>query len=145
MLRVALFRLFVRRSFAVWFAVSTTDGGSTFRAVAVDRPRLLARHSEIGYVGHPAMAMDREPEAVSEAEQRQISTEARLRFAEARADENARADSKAWADRLRRAEQSARDRHVDVHRWQIEIRRAVVAMEEAIASTNQATSRSPSL
>jgi hypothetical protein len=91
------------------------------------------------------MAMDREPEAVSEAEQRQISTEARLRFAEARADENARADSKAWADRLRRAEQSARDRQVDVHRWQIEIRRAVVAMEEAIASTNQATSRSPSL
>jgi hypothetical protein len=59
--------------------------------------------------------------------------EARMRFAETKADELARADSKRWCNRLKAAEIRARSKRVDIHRWQIEVRRAVVAMEEEIA------------
>ena len=97
-----------------------------------DPPRLLARRSEQGYVSHPGVALEGEPGAVPEDVQRRISTEARMRFAETRADELARADSKRWCNRLKHAEMRARSKHVDIHRWQIEVRRAVVAMEEAI-------------
>ena len=100
--------------------------------MAVDPPRLLHRRSEQGYTRSSAVALHGEPEAVSESEQRAISTEARARFTEARADELARVDAKRWCDRLRRVEMRARDRGVDVHRWQIEVRRNVVAMEEAV-------------
>jgi hypothetical protein len=103
--------------------------------VAADPPRLLARRSEQGYVTSPAVALPREPEAVDEETQRQISTEARLRFAETRSDELARADSKRWCNRLKQAEMRARSKGVDIHKLQIEVRRAVVAMEVAIEGT----------
>jgi hypothetical protein len=100
---------------------------------AGDDPRLLARRSEQGYVTSPAVALPEEPEAVSEEVQRQISVEARTRFAETRADELARQDSKRWCARLKQAEMRARSKGVDVHRYQVDVRRAVVAMEEEIA------------
>jgi hypothetical protein len=100
-----------------------------------DDPRLLPRRSELGYVEHPARAMFGEPEAVGESDQRAISVEARARFAETRADELARADSKRWLDRLRKVEMRARSKNVDVHRHVIEIRRQVVLMEELIEAS----------
>ena len=103
--------------------------------MAADRPRLLARRSELGYTHSHSQAVHGEPEAVSEDEQRRISVEARTRFAEARGEELARADAKRWHDRLKTAERRARDKHVDVHRYVIEIRRNVVQMEEAIEAS----------
>lgn len=53
-----------------------------------DEVRLLARQSERGYVEHSARAMDyREPEAVSEDAQREISAVSRVKAAGARRDE----------------------------------------------------------
>jgi hypothetical protein len=75
------------------------------------------------------MAMHEEPEAVPDDVQRQISVEARMRFAETRSDEIARADSKRWCNRLKAVEIRARSKHVDIHKWQIEVRRAVTQME----------------
>jgi hypothetical protein len=104
-------------------------------SVAVDPPRLLHRDSSHGYTSHPALALPRAAEAIDEETQRRISTAARMRFAEARSDENARADSKRRCDRLRKAEMRARDKGADGHRHQVEVRRAVVAMEEATDGT----------
>jgi hypothetical protein len=103
--------------------------------VAADHPRLLARRSELGYIPSASQALHGEPEAVSEATQRQLSVEARTKFAEARADPLARADSKRWLDRLRRAEMRARSKGIDIHKMQIEVRRNVVLMEEAIEAS----------
>jgi hypothetical protein len=97
-----------------------------------DPPPLLAPRSEQGYVSHPSMALNREPEAVDQETQDWISIQARTRFAETRADELARADSKRWCNRLKNVEMRARSKHVDIHKWQIEVRRAVAAMEEAV-------------
>jgi hypothetical protein len=63
-------------------------------SVAADPPRLLARRSEFGYTASTSQALPGEAEAVDEKTQRCISTEARLRFAEARSEQDARADSK---------------------------------------------------
>jgi hypothetical protein len=100
--------------------------------VAADRPRLLARRSELGYTASVAHALPGEAEAVSEDERRRISVEARTRFAEARQDQLAREDCRRWADRWKKVEQRARDRHIDIHRYVVEIRRNVIAAEEAI-------------
>jgi hypothetical protein len=45
-------------------------------------PRLLHRRSEHGYTDRPAQALTAEPEAVSAAEQRRLTTEARRRATE---------------------------------------------------------------
>lgn len=46
---------------------------------SADPARLLARHSEHGYVSDVALAMDREPEAVPEAAQQRITRDAHRR------------------------------------------------------------------
>jgi hypothetical protein len=99
-----------------------------------DRPRLLARqagkyHPE-QYTSSSAASLYGEPEAIREEEQERIALQARTRFAEERAEENARRDAKQWAERLRRAEMRAYSKHIDIYRFQVDVRRAIVAMEE---------------
>jgi hypothetical protein len=102
--------------------------------VAADRPRLLHRRSELGYTTSTSQAVHGEPEAVDEESQRQISVQARTRFAETRSDELARADSKRWCNRLKQAEMRARSLHksAEIHKFQVEVRRNIVLMEETL-------------
>lgn len=48
-------------------------------AVGEDAPRLLHRHSEVGYTDRPALALPGEPEAVSASYQRRLCEQARRR------------------------------------------------------------------
>jgi hypothetical protein len=83
------------------------------------------------YTSSTAAAMHGEPEAITEEEQAQISLQARTKFADERAEQNARRDAKLWAERLRRVELRARSKGVDVYRYQLEVRRAITEMEQA--------------
>jgi hypothetical protein len=96
---------------------------------------LLARRSEVGYTHSAAQALHGEPEAVSEAAQREISTTARTRFAEQRQEQLAREDCRRWTDRWKKVEQRARDRNVDIYKFVIQFRRNVLAAEEAVERT----------
>jgi hypothetical protein len=103
--------------------------------LVADRPRLLARQAgkrhPPQYTSSTAAAMHGEPEAITEEEQAQISLQARAKFADERAEQNARRDAKLWAERLRRVELRARSKGVDVYRYQLEVRRAITEMEQA--------------
>jgi hypothetical protein len=55
-------------------------------ATGADKPRLLAKRSEVGYVSDSARALRGEPEAVSASEQRHLTQLARRRERQRRVD-----------------------------------------------------------
>jgi hypothetical protein len=71
-------------------------------------PRLLARHSERGYVKNPREALEEEGEAIDEATQDSYSAEADARFAKLRAEEREREDARRQVARLRELRARAR-------------------------------------
>src|SRR5262249_18011673 len=75
--------------------------------VDADRPRLLARRSEVGYVDHPTRALQGEPEAISEADQERLAEQDR-HAAEQRRTESLLASLDAVKRELRHYEAQAR-------------------------------------
>jgi hypothetical protein len=94
--------------------------------------RLLAQRSEFGYTDRPELAVPWEPEAITEDEQNVISLRARTEFAEVRRDENRRQDNKLWHERLKKAEQAAESKGVNIFRCQAAIRREILNIENLI-------------
>jgi hypothetical protein len=94
--------------------------------------RLLAQRSEFGYTDRPELAVPWEPEAITEDEQNVISLRARTEFAEVRRDENRRQDNKLWHERLKKAEQAAESKGVNIFRCQAVIRREILNIENLI-------------
>ena len=101
-----------------------------------DRPRLLARQAgkrhPQQYTSSTAAGIPGEPEAIPEEDQERIALKARTRFAEERAEQNVRRDSKLWAERLRKVEQRARDKDVDIFRHTAAIRREIMSAEALV-------------
>jgi hypothetical protein len=102
------------------------------QGVALEDPRLLHRDSTKGYTHVPALALAREPEAIGEDEQTALSVRARAEFAEQRQVETRQRDRQMWSQRLRKAEQRADAKGVDIYRDEIGIRRHIMAIEKAI-------------
>jgi hypothetical protein len=100
--------------------------------VAYEDPRLLHRDSTRGYTSRPVLALPREPEAISEEEQVALSVRARAEFADLRRGQNERKDRQMWIDRLRKAEQRASDKGVDIFKPQAQIRQQILAMERMV-------------
>lgn len=96
-------------------------------------PRLLARHSERGYVTNPADALPDEGEAVPEAFQAQLSAESQGNFAKLRAEERDQEETRRIVARLRRAKAQARAAGVDVTQHVREIEKQLKAIEEDLA------------
>jgi hypothetical protein len=94
--------------------------------------RLLAQRSEFGYTDRPELAVPWEPEAITEEEQNVISLRARTEFAEVRQDENRRRDNQQWMERLKKAEQAAESKGVNIFRCQAAIRREILNIENLI-------------
>lgn len=95
-------------------------------------PRLLHRDSTHGYTDQPALALPREPEAISAEEQQAISVQARSEFATERLALTQRRDRQMWVDRLRRAEQRADAKNVDIFKPQAQIRQQILVIERMV-------------
>lgn len=105
----------------------------------MDKPRYLARqaghyHPE-QYTENPAIGLPHEPEPVAEEAQRQFSDESRRRWQVLKGEELARKESKSRREKLKQVEMAARDRHIDVHRFLVEIDRQIRAMQELVWPT----------
>ena len=95
-----------------------------------DGPRLLHKHSHLGYTDNAFQAMEDEPEAVSEAEQRRLTTEARSRYAEQHEEDVRREQARSALGRLKRAENAARKKGLDPN---VVLLKAVTELEELAA------------
>lgn len=76
--------------------------------------------------------MRHEPEAIGFDDQRAISTQARAAFADQREQETRQRDRRMWSERLRKAEQRADAKGIDVYRSEIAVRRGIMEMERTI-------------
>lgn len=106
-----------------------------YDAVAVaqqEPPRLLAQRSEYGYTSQDFLAVPHEPEAVSSEEQQAISVRARTAFADQRELEVRQRDRRMWSERLRKAEQRADAKGIDIYKDEIGVRRHIMSMERSI-------------
>jgi hypothetical protein len=104
-----------------------------------DDPRLLARSSTKGYTDFPGRALrsgphgaDIEPEAIPEELQREYSAEPRRRWEVVKADELARKASRSRCGRLKKVDQDARKRGVDIHRHLAAIEREISLAEQLV-------------
>jgi hypothetical protein len=104
-----------------------------------DDPRLLARSSTKGYTDFPGRALrsgphgaDIEPEAIPEELQSEYSAEARRRWEVVKADEPARKASRSRCGRLKKVDQDARKRGVDIHRHLVAIEREIGLAEQLV-------------
>lgn len=96
-----------------------------------DEPRLLHKHSQFGYTDSPFNAVPGEAEAVSATFQRQITSEARSRFAELRSEEIAREQTRSALGRAKKAAGEAQKKGVDVSDV---LQRLVTELEERVAA-----------
>jgi hypothetical protein len=94
------------------------------------RPYAVAEVTEDGPEVFGALIT--EPEALAKDDQDVISLRARSAFAEARQVEMGRRDRRQWIERLRRAEQRAETKQIDVFRHQAAIRREILAIERLV-------------
>jgi hypothetical protein len=99
-----------------------------------DRPRLLARDSSRGYVDREAQALrdgrNVEPEAIPEHLQAEYS--ARHTFEVMKAEELARKASRSRCGRLRKVDQDARKRGVDIHKHLARIELEIALAERLV-------------
>jgi hypothetical protein len=101
-----------------------------------DRPRLLHRSSIRGYTDQKSQALrsgrQLEPEAIPEELQREYSAEARRRWEVVKADELARKASRSRCGRLKKVDQDARRRGIDIHRHLAAIEREIALAEQLV-------------
>jgi hypothetical protein len=101
-----------------------------------DRPRLLHRSSIRGYTDQKSQALrsgrQLEPEAIPEELQREYSVEARHRWEVVKADELARKASRSRCGRLKKVDQDARRRGIDIHRHLAAIEREISLAEQLL-------------
>jgi hypothetical protein len=96
-------------------AAAQVEGGWVLSLkMAPQQRRLLHRDSSHGYTENPVMALQGEPEAVSEFEQEQITAEAHERFRGIRSDEVRRREERARLNRLRDLERRAQSQGLDL-------------------------------
>jgi hypothetical protein len=105
-------------------------------SAVADRPRLLARqdgkrHPQ-QYTSSTTAALSAEPEAIPETEQAKISDEARRRWEVLKAEELARKASRSRCGRLKKVDQDARKRGVDIHRHLAAIEREIGLAEQLV-------------
>jgi hypothetical protein len=116
--------------------VEVTSPGRGSLPRAADRPRLLARqdgkrHPQ-QYTASTAAALHAEPEAIDETTQRRFSDEARRTYEVLKAEELARKASRSRCGRLKKVDQDARKRGVDIHRHLAAIEREIGLAEQLV-------------
>lgn len=96
------------------------------------QPRLMARDSSRGYTNEPAVAMAREPEAVSEEEQRAMTAEAHAREADTETLAQLQREQRTLPERLNEIRAASKREKVDRSADERVIRKRLQAIEKKI-------------
>jgi hypothetical protein len=86
----------------------------------------------VAQVRQPAAALHAEPEAIDEGTQRRFWDESRRTYEALKAEELAKKASRSRGGRLKKVDQDARKRGVDIHRHLVAIEREITLAEQLV-------------